>query len=78
MKKLTAFQRDLLNMIAGLGHPNGLEVNERVKDHYQNEINHGRLYPNLETLLDEGHVEKGELDQRTNFYELTERGQETI
>ena len=36
---------------------------------------HGRLYPNLDTLVEEGYVEKGSIDDRTNSYELTPEGQ---
>jgi DNA-binding PadR family transcriptional regulator len=42
------------------------------------EIHHGRLYPNLDTLVEKGLVEKGELDRRTNYYTLTRRGQREI
>jgi len=38
------------------------------------EIHHGRLYPNLDTLVEKGLVEKGEKDRRTNVYTLTRRG----
>ena len=42
------------------------------------EIHHGRLYPNLDTLVDKGLVEKGQRDRRTNFYSLTRRGRREI
>ena len=37
-----------------------------------------RLYPNLDTLVDKGLVEKGQRDRRTNFYTLTRRGSREI
>ena len=74
MHDLTGFQRDLLYVVAGLDDPHGLAVKEELEDYYESEIHHGRLYPNLDTLVDKGLVEKGELDQRTNYYTLTRRG----
>lgn len=42
------------------------------------EINHGRLYPNLDTLVNKELVEKEKLDRRTNFYDITEDAKELI
>jgi DNA-binding PadR family transcriptional regulator len=78
MHDLTGFQRDLLYVIAGLNDPKGLAVKDELEDYYEKSINHGRLYPNLDTLVDKGLVEKGSLDRRTNFYTLTRRGRREI
>lgn len=74
MHDLTGFQRDLLYVIAGLDRPHGLAIKEEVEKYYESEIHHGRLYPNLDTLVNKGLVEKGELDRRTNYYAMTQRG----
>lgn len=74
MYDLTGFQRDLLYVIAGLDDPHGLAIKEELEQYYENEIHHGRLYPNLDTLVDKGLVDKGKLDQRTNYYSVTRRG----
>jgi DNA-binding PadR family transcriptional regulator len=74
MHDLTGFQRDLLYVIAGLDGPHGLTIKEELEGYYETEIHHGRLYPNLDTLVDKGLVEKGEKDRRTNIYTLTRRG----
>ncbi|MBX0288508.1 PadR family transcriptional regulator [Haloarcula salinisoli] len=74
MHDLTGFQRDLLYAIAGLEEPHGLAIKSELEGYYENEINHGRLYPNLDTLVDKGLVEKGEKDRRTNVYVVTGRG----
>ena len=74
MYDLTAFQRDLLYTIAGLDEPHGLAIKEELEHYYEKEIHHGRLYPNLDTLVDKGLVEKGQRDRRTNYYTLTRRG----
>ncbi len=78
MFDLTGFQRDLLYVIAGLNEPHGLEIKEEIQKSYETEINHGRLYPNLDTLVERGLVKKGEKDKRTNFYIMTKRGEREI
>lgn len=74
MYDLTGFQRDLLYVIAGLDEPHGLAIKEELELYYEGDVNHGRLYPNLDTLVEKGMVEKGQRDRRTNFYILTSRG----
>ena len=59
---------------AGLDEPHGLAIKKELEDYYETEIHHGRLYPNLDTLVDKGLVEKGEKDRRTNSYTITRRG----
>lgn len=78
MHDLTGFQRDLLYVIAGADRPSGQAVKAEVEEYYDSEINHGRLYPNLDTLVNKDLVEKGELDRRTNYYDITEDGREAI
>ncbi|MDF9748273.1 PadR family transcriptional regulator [Natrinema salsiterrestre] len=78
MHDLTGFQRDLLYTIAGQDNPHGLAIKEELEDYYEKEIHHGRLYPNLDEVVDKGLVEKGELDQRTNFYKITARGRREL
>ncbi len=70
MYDLTGFQRDLLFVIAGEDEPHGLAIKEELEEYYEKEIHHGRLYPNLDTLVDKGLVEKGRRDRRTNFTRL--------
>lgn len=74
MFDLTGFQRDLLYVVNGLDSPHGLAIKEEIQEYYQKEIHHGRLYPNLDTLVEKGLVEKGEKDRRTNVYTVTGRG----
>jgi len=78
MYDLTGFQRDLLYVLAGLDSPHGLAVKDELETYYGGEINHGRLYPNLDTLVEKGLVQKGKRDERTNTYELTRRGRMEI
>jgi PadR family transcriptional regulator PadR len=75
---LTGFQRDLLFVIAGTTDPSGLRLKRELEKYYDKEINHGRIYPNLDTLVHKGLAEKGEMDQRTNIYSLTGRGRREL
>lgn len=78
MHDLTGFQRDLLFIVAGLDGPNGLTVKDELEQYYGQEVRHGRLYPNLDTLVEMGLVEKGQKDRRTNEYILLDRGRREL
>ena len=78
MDELTAFQRDVLYVIAGSDEPHGLAIKNLLKNYYGEDINHGQLYPNLDELTEEGLLKKGQKDNRTNWYKLTELGLETL
>lgn len=87
---LTKFRLDCLFVIAGYQQgrfhdgrhrgdaPHGLAIKDTLEGRYGKKIHHGRLYPNLDTLIDQGLVEKTELDRRTNGYELTDDGWELL
>jgi len=78
MFDLTAFQRDCLYVIQGLDEPKGLAVMDELEEYYESDINAGRLYPNLDELVDKGLVEKHQKDRRTNAYVPTRRGRREI
>jgi DNA-binding PadR family transcriptional regulator len=74
---LTAFQQNILAVLSS--EPMyGLAVKRELEDYYGQEVNHGRLYPNLDDLVEMELVTKSELDKRTNEYELTEKGLEAV
>jgi len=76
-RELTAFQQNILVILAE--EPRyGLAIKRELETYYDDEVNHGRLYPNLDDLVEMGLVEKSELDKRTNQYALTEEGYETV
>ncbi|MHC3439251.1 PadR family transcriptional regulator [Natrialbaceae archaeon A-gly3] len=76
-RELTAFQNNILVILAK--EPMyGLAIKRELEDYYGTEVNHGRLYPNLDELVDLGLVEKSELDKRTNQYSLTEGGYDAV
>ena len=74
MHDLTGFQRDILYVVASFDSPHGLGIKEELESYYGKEVNHGRLYPNLDDLVNKGLLDKGEHDRRTNYYGLTDRG----
>jgi DNA-binding PadR family transcriptional regulator len=78
MYDLTGFQRDLLYVIAGRDEPHGLAIKDELDNYYESEIHHGRLYPNLDTLVEKGLVEKSPKDRRTNAYTITQRGRREL
>ncbi len=55
-----------------------LAVKAELEDYYGTIVNHGRLSPNLATLVEKGEVEKGQLDKRTNTDTLTQRGKREL
>ena len=72
-RDLTAFQQNILVILSEEA-MYGLAIKRQLEEYYGEEINHGRLYPNLDNLVDKSLLEKSELDKRTNQYELTEEG----
>jgi DNA-binding PadR family transcriptional regulator len=76
-RELTAFQQNILTILAE--EPRyGLAIKRELETYYESEVNHGRLYPNLDDLVEMGLVEKSELDKRTNQYALTDEGYEAV
>ncbi|MFC7128455.1 helix-turn-helix transcriptional regulator [Haloferax chudinovii] len=72
---LSEFQQQVVKAIIEIeqrgGEPYGLGIKELLSERYNEEVNHGRLYPNLDDLVEQGIIEKSELDKRTNAYEST-------
>ena len=69
---LTAFQRDLLRALAKTDEQSGLSLKTDLRTYYGEEINHSRLYQNLDELVAHGLIKKRRRDGRTNSYCLTE------
>ena len=81
MYDLTAFQRDLLFVVAGMDATTeqyGLAIKRAVGAYRGEEIPHARLYTNLDDLVDAGYLTRSELDGRTNEYRVTEDGREMM
>ena len=76
---LTLFQQNILYVLAESdGADYGLGVKHSLEDLYGEDINHGRLYPALNQLVERGLVEKSERDGRTNEYALTPTARKTL
>ena len=74
---LSDFQLRILAIVAEEARY-GLAVKRELESYYGEEINHGRLYPNLDELVGAGYVEKSELDKRTNEYAITDTGRQVL
>jgi DNA-binding PadR family transcriptional regulator len=76
-RDLTAFQQNILAILSD--EPMyGLAIKRELESYYDSEVNHGRLYPNLDDLVEMGLIEKSERDKRTNDYALTDEGNEAV
>jgi len=73
---LTAFQRDLLSVCAADANgETGIAIREAYEHEFETDVNHGRLYPNLDTLVDAGFLRKTHPDRRSNAYHVTDAGE---
>jgi DNA-binding MarR family transcriptional regulator len=75
--ELTKFQLRTLAILAEEARY-GLAIKRELAQYYGKVVNHGQLYPNLDTLVEKGFVAKTELDQRTNEYSLTDAGAQAL
>jgi|GEM_PF-407321 len=84
ISNLTGFQRDLLAILVARVNAGAETSGQRIKEDLEArgypDINHGRLYPNLDDLADRGLIEKqrAAYDERTNAYRPSESGRELI
>lgn len=74
---LSKFQDLILTVLADEARY-GLAIKRELQDYYHEEVNHGRLYPNLDKLIGRGLVEKSQLDRRTNQYAITTLGEAVL
>ena len=81
---LTGFQQDILFVLRRIerGLTNeaayGLGIKRELESLYGEEVNHGRLYPNLDDLVNKGLIEKEQADRRTNEYATTDLARELV
>lgn len=74
---LSGFKYSILFQLAN-GSNYGTGIKEDLMDYYGTNINHSRLYPNLNQLAFDGYINKEKLDNRSNNYSLTNRGRRAI
>ncbi|OYR72604.1 PadR family transcriptional regulator [Halorubrum ezzemoulense] len=75
---LTAFQRDILRLLDRDDHRKGTAIRAGLEAYYGADVNHGRLYPNLDQLVEKGLIEKSERNRRTNDYALTDAARDAL
>ncbi|WP_276254796.1 helix-turn-helix transcriptional regulator [Halomontanus rarus] len=71
---LTGFQRDIIEAVARLEDSNTERSGQAIRNVLEkthSEVLHGRLYQNLDSLIDDRLLERGSIDGRTNRYTLT-------
>lgn len=79
MRDLSAFQRDLLFVVAGMDETQyGMAIKRALESYRGEEVPHARLYTNLDRVAEAGYITSSEIDGRTNEYELTEDGREMM
>jgi DNA-binding PadR family transcriptional regulator len=79
LRTLTGVQRDLLWVAWGLNSPSGQEIKAEYQRHENaGDLTHSRLYPNLDTLVEEGLLNKSQRNRRTNEYDLTADGRDWL
>ena len=74
------FRRDILRTVALHNGESGQATRKSLEAWYGGdvEVNHGRLYPNLDALIGGGLVEKGTIDRRTNSYTVAREGYDLL
>lgn len=76
--ELTAIQRDLLFVVRGMSESSGQSIKTELEDTQGRSLLAGRVYTNLNDLVDEGLIEKGSKNGRTNEYSLTDEGRDAV
>ena len=77
---LTGFQRDSLWVLAAVQPATGTEFLKAIEAELHEDINQGRFYPNMDSLVEAGLIVKHENvpDNRTNTYELADAGRDLL
>lgn len=78
MQELTGFQRDILFVLGGLGASQGAQLKRELERSRYSSILPGRLYHNLDVLVDRSLVLKRDGAGRANEYQLTPEGRSSI
>jgi DNA-binding PadR family transcriptional regulator len=85
LRELNAFRRDLLATTAIYEpdssrheYPYGGGLKQALQTLYGREVNNGQLYPGLRDLVDHGLLTRRIKNQRTHYYEFTDRGRAAL
>ena len=74
MYDVNSFKRDMMVVIAGMDSPSGKELIAELQEYYSEEITVGRVYPQLDELVEKKLITKQDRNGRANEYQLTKRG----
>jgi len=78
VKELSRFQIELLAIANTMDEPSGQDIRREYDGVAQAHTNHGQLYPNLKELAELGCVDKGKIDDRTNYYACSDKGRDVL
>ncbi|EMA25646.1 helix-turn-helix transcriptional regulator [Haloarcula argentinensis] len=73
MNDLNNTERDMLTVIAGLDAPMGTEITAELEEYYDTEVTAGRIYPQLDAMIEKGLIRKEDKNGLANEYYLTKR-----
>ena len=75
---LSAFQRDVLWLLADESGLKDVDVKRRLEQYYGDPVHQAQLYANIDGLADSGLVEKQRTGGRSSVYSLTEAGRRSL
>jgi DNA-binding PadR family transcriptional regulator len=75
---LTGFQRDLLWQLFHLDGAYGGRLKQSLEEMGYEEVNHSRMYQNIDSLVRSDLIEKSDLDGRTKEYSLTDEAKKLL
>lgn len=75
---LTLFQLREMAALRDLDRPSGQELKRELQSYLESDVNNGRLYQNLQVLIEAGLVEWGYISGRTKWYDITEEGEAVL
>jgi len=76
--ELSAFQRDVLWLLADESSLKGVEVMRRLEEYYGDPVHQAQLYTNIDGLAEYGLIEKERAGGRSSVYSLTEAGRRSL
>ncbi len=78
--ELASFQRDIIIVLGNMNKiVSANEISKNLAEMYDTDkIHSGRLYPNLNTVISEGFVERQLHDKRIEMYKITPKGMKAL
>lgn len=76
--ELTAIQRDLLFVVSGMSDSSGQAIKSELEKTQGRDLLAGRVYTNLDDLVEQNLIDKGSKNGRTNEYALTAKGEKAV